>query len=247
MERDRNCLSYWFPKLVAAGVPVPRTEIVKTEVRLEQVLDGKVPEGYLQFVNELEQACLQIGACGPWFLRTGQGSGKHDWKRTCFVADLTKLRAHVAALVEWSHLVDFLGLRHDVWCVREMLPTKPIDILPRYGDMPLVREMRCFVKGGEIVCVHPYWPQGSIEQGLDRKELQRAQRSLDLFTQSLIPIEQTNEIYTLARQVAEAFKDDGAWSVDILETKNGWYVTDMAEARRSFHWEGCERAKEFTS
>jgi hypothetical protein len=31
----------------------------------------------------------------------------------------------------------------------------------------------------------------------------------------------------------------GAWSVDILETKRGWFVTDMAEAEKSFHWPEC--------
>lgn len=28
-------------------------------------------------------------------------------------------------------------------------------------------------------------------------------------------------------------------SVDILDTEKGWFVTDMAEADKSFHWEGC--------
>jgi hypothetical protein len=36
----------------------------------------------------------------------------------------------------------------------------------------------------------------------------------------------------------------GAWSVDILETKRGWFVTDMAEASKSFHWPECPYAGE---
>jgi hypothetical protein len=32
----------------------------------------------------------------------------------------------------------------------------------------------------------------------------------------------------------------GAWSVDVLETRRGWYVTDMAEAASSCHeWPDC--------
>jgi len=32
----------------------------------------------------------------------------------------------------------------------------------------------------------------------------------------------------------------GAWSIDILETKRGWHVTDMAEAANSWHeWPEC--------
>ena len=43
---NRNCLSYWFPKLLAAGVPVPRTEIVKTDAELIAILDGQLPDGW---------------------------------------------------------------------------------------------------------------------------------------------------------------------------------------------------------
>jgi hypothetical protein len=32
----------------------------------------------------------------------------------------------------------------------------------------------------------------------------------------------------------------GAWSIDVLETRRGWYVTDMAEAASSWHeWPEC--------
>jgi hypothetical protein len=33
--------------------------------------------------------------------------------------------------------------------------------------------------------------------------------------------------------------------VDILETKRGWFVTDMAEAGKSWHWPGCKNEKAF--
>jgi hypothetical protein len=32
----------------------------------------------------------------------------------------------------------------------------------------------------------------------------------------------------------------GAWSTDLLETRRGWMVTDMAEAHKSWHdWPDC--------
>ena len=46
MSRDRNCLSYWFPKLQTVGVPVPRTEIVQTKSDLTPLLDGSEREVY---------------------------------------------------------------------------------------------------------------------------------------------------------------------------------------------------------
>ena len=247
MTTDRNCLSYWFPKLAAASVPVPRTEIIRFEDgrdgwTLADLCDGKTPDGFDRLIEDLRSAAFRIGA-GPWFLRTGQGSGKHDWSRCCYLTDLDKLPHHVAALVEWSHLVDMLGLRHDVWCVREFLPTEPVATLPGYGGMPLVKEVRGFVKGGKVVCVHPYWPMEAIQQGFGRDaDMNVVADTLERITVSLGEI---GESYKLLTAVAKTFDGDGAWSVDVLATKRGWYVTDMAIAERSFHWDGCEAAKLF--
>jgi len=250
---DRTCLSYWFPILQKAGLPVPRTEIVRTECRLWEILDGQMPEGWKEFLAELRTAVDKIGV--PAFLRTGQTSGKHRWKRTCFLTDAAKLQDHVADLIEFSALADFMGLATDVWAVREMLPTEPLCVLPAYGEFPLVKEVRCFVRGGEVVCWHNYWPEKAIYEGFLRRgrSLNSEGRSLpqnyadivrathDLNTKSFLP---------LAKRVAEAFAGDGAWSVDLLPTKDGrwfWFVTDMAEASKSFHWEGCEHAASFAS
>lgn len=246
MNFERNCLSYWFPKLVAAGVPVPRTEIVRFDDgrdgwSLGDLIDGKAVDGFDRLLSDLRSAATRIGT-GPWFLRTGQGSGKHDWSRCCYLTDLDKLPHHVAALVEWSHLVDMLGLRHDVWCVREFLPTEPVAVLPQYGNMPLVKEVRAFVRDGAIVCLHPYWPLESISHGLGRDQGDMAKRFYSAIEPS---IDESGPTYKLLSQVAAALADDGAWSVDVLATKRGYYVTDMAIASESYHWTGCERAESF--
>lgn len=261
---DRNCLSYWFPKLQSAGLPVPRTEIVRTEIDLTLLLDGKTPDGWESFITELQNAADKIGPC-PWFFRTGLTSGKHDWRNTCFIGYPGELEGHVWKLVEFSHLVDFFGLSHDVWCIREMLPTTPLASLGRYGGMSLVSELRCFIRGGEIVCCHPYWPEQSILEGLEPempaklppgKVIDAAQwlrsglhsendrkKASDLFAASQVPIDQTPQVHGLAKRVAEAFADDGDWSVDLLQTSRGWFVTDMAEAHRSFHLPDCQESK----
>lgn len=247
---DRNCLSYWFPKLRDAGVPVPRTEIVRTAADLSPVVDGQLPDGWGGFLAELTVAIARLtdnaSPTPPVFLRTGQGSGKHDWKHTCGL-DLSKdtLPNHVAALVRWSHEVDFLGLPTNVWVVRELLPVEPVATLPRYGGMPLVREYRTFVRGGRVVCIHPYWPVGAIRDGLgdvpgttpDDRQI----AALFAFNR-LYPTGPEQAAAELAERVAAAFADGGAWSVDLLATKRGWFVTDMAEAARSFHWDGCPEA-----
>lgn len=242
---NKNCLSYWFPKLQSAGVPVPRTElVVEDEIRFSMFLDGKTPPGYGSFEMKLLDAILKVGYGPTWFLRTGQGSGKHNWKNTCFLNGLSELKQHVANLVEWSELVDFRGLPYDVWCVREMLPVDPVATLPIYGDMPLVKEVRAFIRDGQVICSHPYWPRRAIGEGFDNVN-ELLIDDLYVGTSSLMPDEVADTIQ-LIESVADAFAGDGSWSVDILKTRRGWYVTDMAIASRSFHWEDCEIKSQFT-
>jgi hypothetical protein len=236
---DRTCLSYWYPRIEQAGLPVPRTEIVRCPNDLTPLLDGKTPEGWDKFLAELETARAKIGG-DVCFLRTGQTSAKHDWKRTCLVPKDAKLSHHVGAIVEFSACADFFGLATDVWAVREMLPTMPVTVCPYYADMPVCREFRFFAAstedgGGVVRCCHPYWPRKSLEQGkvdIDDDVYEQLCRMPDGVRESL---------YRMARVAAQAC--GGEWSVDILETKNGWYLTDMAEAGISWHWPECPNAR----
>lgn len=265
---DRNCLTHWFPKLVSANIPVPRTEIVDAGENWRHLLgffdDPEKHPGELvkaqtvmkPLANNLRQAAWRIGPA-PYFLRTGQGSGKHRWKDCCDLRDLDAVERHVLSLVEWSEMVDMMGLLWRYWVVRERLPVKPIATLPRYGDMPLVREMRCFVEGGKILCHHPYWPRDSICDGLPSAnkglsfEYDDVFRELEadrLYAASIMDFNAEWEAIKLAKAVAVAFAGDGAWSVDILETDGrGFIVTDMAVGERSYHWEGCPKIKVKTS
>lgn len=239
--REKACMSYWFPKLLATGVLVPRTEIVTTNVDLWKMLvpsEESAPDGLDAFVDDMVAAVARIGTT-PIFLRTGHLSGKHDWTRTCHVPETndpfrTTLLHHICALVEWSELVDLMGLPTRVWAVRELLPL--LSPFTAYNGMPVAREFRLFIEGGRVHCVHPYWPEKAVEDGEpsvdDWRELHAQCSKLD-----------GDEAYALtsaAIVVAKAFADDGAWSLDFAQHKDGtWYAIDMAPAAISFHWEGC--------
>lgn len=264
MSTDKNCLSYWYPKLETSGAPTPRTGWIRFPewIQAMSVLDGPQGEPHEQFNRLVDSIQAMIDAFrdlnaidGPLFLRTGQGSGKHEWKHTCHLEPSGDLKEHVARLLNWSACVDFLGLSCEVWVVREMLKTKPLSVLPLYDDFPLVREVRMFVSGGDIVCWHPYWPKGAIIDGFVRGYKEDKPDAIphgapeDIETivkqaQTFSPFEQF-EIGELGRKVAKAFADDGAWSVDVLDTERGWYVADMAVASRSFHYPGCDKAHIF--
>ena len=229
---DYTCLSYWFPKIEATGVPVPRTSLVVTTANLIRLLDGDEPDGFDSFIQLLGDEADKIGY--PVFLRTGQGSGKHQWKDTCFVPNREALPSHVAALVDWSECVDMIGLPHHAWAVREMLPTIPACKLTAYGNMPLCREFRFFTKGGKVCCKHPYWPEGAVADGHPDDPCWRA----SLAIHHRITADERDHLTVLAERAAAACPGVD-WSIDFLETRRGWVLTDMAVAERSYHEPSC--------
>lgn len=233
MKDEKTALSYWFPKIEAAGLPVPRTTIVKMrrEAQLEMLefLDGDRGGGQhlREFTAELTKAAAEIGY--PVFLRTDYTSGKHDWRHTCFILEAAVIPSHVSALIEYSEMVDIMGLPWDTWVVREFLLTMPLAVCPHYGLMPVCREFRFFVDGGDVLCFHPYWPRQALTEGGIEDPAAIYER--------LCEMENLPELSALASSAGASV--GGAWSVDLLETERGWFVTDMAEAEKSFHWEDC--------
>ena len=230
---DKNCLSYWFPILKSTGLPVPRTEILSTNVELLRLCDGQKPEGYDQFIADLTAMCIGIGT--PVFLRTGQTSGKHYWNETCHVTDLAKLPQHVYQLVEFSATADMCGLDDDVWVAREFIPMYSLfEWFP--GKMPINRERRYFIRDGKVVCHHAYWPKdafGDFDEKPAPKSILKKLGILNSETASEVA-----ELTAMADTAAKAF--DGYWSLDFSQDAKGkWWAIDMAIGERSYHWPGC--------
>lgn len=239
--RDRACLSHWFPTLRSTGVPVPETRIVTVDVDLPALLEGGFEEAddrarYQMFMAQLRHAAEAIGGL-PVFLRTGHLSGKHDWTRTCFLARGEDLAEHVAALVEWSCMVDPLGLPTKVWAVRKLLPL--VSTFTAFRGFPVNRERRYFIADGKVRCAHPYWPPGAVEEGEPDAADWRARLAL-------LNEQTPEEVAHLTREsehVAAAFPPHEAWSLDWALAQDGtWYAIDMAPAEVSYHWPGCPHA-----
>lgn len=231
---DCNALSFWFPRVESAGLPVPETRIVRAPGELLAVLDGETPAGWGGFIVELGAACNAVG--WPCFLRTGHGSGKHEWARTCFVPSRAALEAHVAALVEWSACAGPVGLSTDEWAARELIDTEPLFRCTGYHGFPVVREFRWFVRDGVVEHVQPYWPPDAVAQGRPNdlawaaKLVAASRRSLD----------ESTALGTLATEACRAV-GGGYWSIDFLEDRHGdWWLTDMADGDQSFRWEPAE-------
>lgn len=230
-DYERNCLSFWQPKLEAAGVPTPRTTILCSEHDLTPLLDGELPEGWDEFHALMQAACYDHGL--PCFLRTGQGSGKHDWYATCFVVDAENVGRHIGALVEWSHIAHMMGLPHDVWAVRDLIDTEPVFRCRAYNGFPVTREFRVFMRDDEFEHLQPYWPPRAVEEGDPDAEDWRER----LAAISELEHDDERDVPYLAGQAVGAV-GGGYWSVDVLQDREGrWWITDMALGKRSFRWD----------
>jgi hypothetical protein len=227
-------LSYWFPKLLNSGVPMPKTEIIKTNCPLSELIDDDEPEGLDRFFLEMRQAVSRIGV--PCFLRTGQTSGKHDWKDTCYLESPSELPKLIFNLIEYSECVDLIGLDYSVWAVRELLPTEPA--FYAFRGMPITKERRYFAENGRVICFHPYWFEDVFES-LTNDEL-KALRELNIRSQQEI-----NQLTALTQIASHHL--EGAWSFDWLWTKRGWYLIDCAPAEISFHFPTCRKIKEVSA
>jgi len=229
---DRTALSWWFPRIFAAGLPVPKTILLDIPRDAEEAawgaFDGKEAGSTAAFFQTINEAASSIGY--PAFLRTDHTSGKHSWKDACFLASKADIGRCVFGIIEFSECCDIFGLPWSRWAVREFLPTMPVGICPNFGNMPICREFRFFVEDGKVRCWHPYWPLHALEQG-------GAVFHGDFDFDEFCSPDDLALLTDLAERAGEVC--GGAWSVDILETERGWYVTDMAEAHKSFHWEGC--------
>lgn len=142
---DKTALSHWFPLIEAAGVPVPKTTILKmpkeAQEHIWEAFDGKLDgdiSAYTGFCRNIEAAAATVGY--PFFLRTDHTSGKHQWDKTCFVRFAQDIPKHVFALAEFAEMADLMGLLWDTWAVREYLPILPVGRCPNYGNMPVCRE-----------------------------------------------------------------------------------------------------------
>lgn len=238
----RNCLGTWFPVLERAYIPVPRTIILRTDVPLGVFLEMEADEeqaspyfdGLDAFIASLRRAVEDMGT--PAFLRTGQTSGKHSWCDTCYLpdADHNTVASHVGELLEYSAMASIIGLPTGVWAVREFLPTAPAFILPGYGDMPVTRERRYFVRDEEVDAHFPYWPEKAVEGGRPDDPDWRSKLAK-------ISEEDASEVAYLTHMSAYVGRVltmggiGGYWSVDWLWVPTrGWICTDLAQGE--FSW-----------
>lgn len=231
METDnQTSMLIWYPKIKDLPIPQPKTIFVMlNEKELERLYDEAVPDSVTEKVKVV---CDTIGY--PCFLRTDLASGKHSWKKSCYIDGKTELWKHIFEVTEFNLMADIMGLDFKAFAVREFIQMDS-RFTAFYGDMPVNPERRYFFKNGKVICHHPYWIEEAME---DQKVSTPNWRDLsrEINTETPEEIELLTK-YTL--MVAEKLPE-GSWSVDFCKAKDGrWILIDMADARRSWHPEDC--------
>ena len=150
--KDKNSMFYWYPKIKDLTIPQPETEMYRFDKKeFMSIQDEKFPKTL--FENTLKTA-RKIGF--PLFMRTDQSSCKHGWKNTCFVTNEKELEHHITELLVNSMMQGWMSYVDKGLVFRKYIPMESY-FTAFYGDFPVNKERRYFVKNGKLQCKHPYW------------------------------------------------------------------------------------------
>lgn len=248
-----SSMMHWWPLTKDLGIPVPKTVMVPIEppedsgvllatcvTHFPADVEPDNPDcksKFSEYIERFEAAAAEIGF--PLFVRTDQISGKHGWVDTCYVPSEADLRRHLGTLIDDHGAALWMdGPEGNVagMAFREFLELDAP--FKAFNGMPVARERRYFVEGGEVACHHPYWEDVSnIEEGLGWRGADAPANWRELHAElNAEPADEVELLTAHAERVSRAI--EGAWSVDFAFSKAGvWYLIDMAEADRSWHSE----------
>ncbi len=224
----QSSMLIWYPKLTKLPIPQIRTEIVNTGYKpLYQMLVEQKPLSY-ELLKKIFDAMNKIGQF-PMFMRTDQASGKHNWKRTCFLESQDKLKGNLSMLIEEHEMQNMAGeLGYEAVIFRELLDLET-SFTCFYGDFPVNKEVRCFIKDGKIQGLRHYWIKEAIADGNpEDKDWESKLEKLKTYSKKDI-----EEIKEQLSEVCKVFPE--YWSVDFAKSKEGiWYLIDMARGEVSY-------------
>ena len=229
---DKTSMLYWYPKIKNLKIPQPKTIIYElTKGELLALYNESVPKKLIEkikpLISELEY---------PIFARTDYASGKHGWNETCFIKCEDDLSQNIYHIITMNLCADILGLPFEALIFREYI-SLVAGFKAFYGNMPVAKERRYFINNGKIQCHHPYWPKDAIESPDHENWIKILDEQN---SESKVEIELLSNYALMISEVLE-----GYWSVDFAFGQNRkWYLIDMAEGQKSFHWLECEHCPE---
>ncbi len=218
----------WYPRIKKLPIPQIKTEMVKTGYKplYEWLVKQKpIPE---ELMTQINKAMDKIGKF-PMFMRTDQASGKHNWKRTCYVGSRDNFKKNLASLIEEHEMQNMAGeLSYEAVVFREFIELETA-FTCFYGDFPINKEVRCFIKDGNVQDIRSYWVKQAVKEGEpEDKDWESKLAQLKKYSENDL-----DEIKKQLTEVCKEFKE--YWSVDFAKAKNGiWYLIDMARGEVSY-------------
>jgi len=229
-ERVKSCMSCWLPKIKKIpDIVYPATTLIEFENQWDIINEDGGPKP--QLIAGVKSAANEMGY--PCFIKTGLVSGKHSWRRTCFLANDDHIYSQLYNLVQESMMAD---QGWDVWAVRKYIEMD--SAFTAFDGLPISKEARFFVEDGRVRCFHPYWPPEAFGKETYFGDPLPDNFEALLYRNNHLSYEDITALQRLARKVSKAIP--GYWSVDFCKGKDGiWYLIDMAEGDRSWHWSPC--------
>jgi hypothetical protein len=231
---NHNSALIWLPRIIEAALPTPRTMIVRyTHGDLVNVFDGENPPEYIKLCDAVKTACKTIGY--PVFIRTDLSSAKHDGPTAYRIDGDKDILRCVYATLEDNEMKFWLESEGPkAILVREWLDLE--SPFSAFNHHPISREWRFFANAEKVICFHPYWPESSIQFYAGMKEPDDWRGALKILHK--VP-DNVEELKAMAAKAAGLY--GVVASIDFARDKGGkWWLTDMAMAEGSFHWEECE-------
>jgi len=227
-----SSMDHWFPKTKDLPIPQPRTEVALTTGTDSWLKFLQEPALFSDNAQHLKDVAKKLGY--PLFIRTDQSSAKHSYIDTCMVESEDRLMRNIYCLIEENEMCD---LNVQTLYFRSFIELR--GAFRAFNKMPIAPERRYFVKDGEVLCHHPYWPEAAIKDP-DHEDWESRLRGINF--------QEACEVILLKRYATIiSMAVPGCWSVDFAKAKNGvWYFIDMADARLSWHPEDCKNYKKLS-
>lgn len=233
-----SSLLVWYPRIKGMDIPQVKTMIVETGHQALSdwvVKDKPLPD---EIWTKLYAAMDEIGKY-PMFMRSDQASAKHEWKETCYIASRESLQKNLSALIDNHEMNNMAGeLGYEAIVFREFLELESYFTTDFYGDFPVNKEVRCFIRDGKLESMHNYWFEDAVKQGHPHDPKWRSKlKKLNALSEGDKMI-----IKNQLMKIGPRFKD--YWSVDFAKTKDGtWILIDMARGEVSYHPENVIESK----
>lgn len=244
---------YWLPPLQADDALrawIPPTRVVPYDHRA--LIDAAEGDGkYEDWPRVLCDAGLAGDDIGwPVFVKTDLTSAKHDGPSHYRADSRADMRRVLIRTAEDSEL--------KLWTRREasraFLIRRFLDLdapFVAFGGLPVAREWRFFATAEGVLCAHPYWPEGAVEESFYimeanagpegwREQLAELYRRPDTLEWALMGL--------MAQKAAALCPRAPAWAVDFARDRScRWWLIDMADAREAWHWTDCPETERIKS